>query len=850
MDPAFTAPPPASLARGYVPPAGVFDELLDPSGAVRPAWQPLVAMLDDLGLTEREVRWETARRLVRRSGVTYNVYDDPRGAHRPWALDPIPFVVSPEEWAGLEAGLVQRARLLDAVLADAYGSQRLLDEGLLAPELLYANPAFLRPCVGVDVPGGRRIHLYAADLGRTPDGRWQVLAERTQVASGAGYALANRLVLASALPEAFGALGVRRLARFFSDMRQGLRALAPQAGDDARIVVLTPGPLNETWFEHAFLARYLGFTLVQGGDLTVRAGGVYLKVLGGLRRVDVILRRLDDDFADPLELRSDSSLGVPGLLHAVRDGTVAVANSLGAGLAEMAALEPSLDAISRRLLGESLTLPGVPAQWCGTPAGRDAVLSRLGELVLKPAFPALGREPIFGRQLDAAAREALAERIRARPHEWVGQEEIALSTTPGVRGGSFEPRRVSLRCYVTATPGGWTVMPGGLTRIAASGEALVLSMQRGAASKDTWVASSDHTDEFTLLAPPAEPVPLTRGGRDLPSRIADDLYWLGRYIERAAGTVRMLRAALTRVARRQSARVVPELPWVLRAIGDVTGAWPGALAGGVDLPFERPDAELLAFTLDPARPAGLRAILSAIVRTGLPARDRLPADAGRVLGGLERALTGRRPQHLRRPGELLERLDVLAVHLAALDGLVGEGITRAEGWRFLDMGRRLERAVCTATLLRSLLSALLPATIEGPALEAMLEIGDGAMTYRRRYLARVQPHAVLDLFLADGTNPRAVLFQLHALRRHVRRLPTDGDGVALSPAAQIVLAMSAAVRQADPLALCAPDDHGRRSALDTLLVQVLDGLYRLSEAVGHIWLSHAQLPHTVEGPRA
>ena len=532
--------PTEGLPHGYTVPAGLYDEMIS-AGAVRPHWRALIQGLDALGVGELTRRWEEARHLIRENGVTYNVYGDPRGMDRPWQLDPVPLLISSPEARSIESGLVQRARLLERILADLYGPQTILREGLLPPELVFGHPRFLRPCHGVAVPAGRHLILYAADIGRGPEGSVWVLGDRTQAPSGTGYALENRIVLSRMLPDLFRDCHVQRLALFFRAFRDAIKALAPHNRDNPRIVLLTPGPFNETYFEHAYLARYLGFTLVEGGDLTVRDSRVFLKVLGGLQPVDVIHRRLDDDFCDPLELRGDSFLGVPGLVQAVRAGNVAVANPLGSGLVETPALPTFLPALCRRLLGEELRLPSVPTWWCGDPAGLSHVLANLPRLVVKPTFVPARRDPIFGERLSAAERQALADRIRANPRAYVGQEQLPLSTAPVLAGDHLRPCRLVIRAYVSAKDDGFAVMPGGLTRVTASADAMVASMQSGGGSKDTWVLSSGPVSTFSLLSTVVRPVELSRGGSDLPSRAADNLYWLGRYGERAEGTVRLLR---------------------------------------------------------------------------------------------------------------------------------------------------------------------------------------------------------------------------------------------------------------------------------------------------------------------
>src|SRR5580704_12440352 len=491
---------PWRLLEGYEPVERVYDETLAADGQVRPHFEPLIRSLEALGRSELTSRWENARRAIRTNGVTYNVYGDPEGTNRSWELDMVPLVISSAEWSHLERALIQRARLLNLILADVYGPQRLLRQGLLPPALLFANPAFLRPCHGIAVPRDLRLHLHGVDLARSPDGQWCVLADRTQAPSGAGYALENRIVISRSLPEPFRDCRVQRLASFFRAQRDALMSLAPQQRDQPKVVLLTPGPYNETYFEHAYLARYLGFTLVEGGDLTVRDRRVFIKTVDGLEPVDVIFRRLDDSFCDPLELSGDSSLGVAGLVEAARAGNVTIANALGSGVIETAAIMPFLPALCRHLLGAELMLPSVATWWGGQPKELQYVLQHLDQLVVKRAFPTEAREPVFGRKLSDHEKSLLAAELRARPDHFVAQEQVPLSAAPVWHRHKMEPRPVVFRTYVAAGDS-YAVMPGGLTRVSSTHDVPIVSMQRGGGSKDTWVLSEGPVSAVTLLTP-------------------------------------------------------------------------------------------------------------------------------------------------------------------------------------------------------------------------------------------------------------------------------------------------------------------------------------------------------------
>src|SRR5580658_9296584 len=488
-----------------------YDELLDGSGAVRAHWRPLIDALASDGADAVRRGVELARRLVVENGVTYNVYADPQGRDRPWALDPLPILLTAAEWREIEAGVAQRAQLFDALLADLYGPQQLLADGVVPAELPFGHPNFLWPCHGI-ATGRNRLHVYAVDISRSADGRWWALADRTQTPSGPGYALENRQIVSRVFPDLLGDLGVRPRGGFFGALRENLLRHAPD-GEAPLAVVLTPGSFNETYFEHAYLARQLGLPLVEGHDLTVRGDYVCLKTLGGLRRVHAIFRRLDDDFCDPVELRADSALGVPGLIAVVRAGNVVLGNALGSGVLESAAWMGFMPAAAQRLLGEKLRLPSVATWWCGEPLALEYVRENLERLVVKPAYPNQKFEPVFGRNLDAKQRAELSERVRAKPHAYVAQERLAFSQAPVWRGAGtsapgqsgFAARALGIRVYAIATPEGYRVMPGGLARFASDAHAEIVSMQRGGGSKDIWVlCDSDEAAEETTA--PIAPV--------------------------------------------------------------------------------------------------------------------------------------------------------------------------------------------------------------------------------------------------------------------------------------------------------------------------------------------------------
>jgi uncharacterized circularly permuted ATP-grasp superfamily protein/uncharacterized alpha-E superfamily protein len=753
----------------YQPPlryGSAYDEMSADGVTPRPHWTHLMESLRAIGSEELGRRWARAERRIHENGITYNVYGDPLGASRAWQIDIVPFLIPADEWRYIEAGIIQRAQLLNLLLEDFYGSQNLIARGHFPAELLYANPAFLRPLVGVRVPAHSYLHMLAVDLARSPDGQWWVLADRTQAPSGSGYALENRTIVSDVLPDLFRTSNVLRLASFFRAQREALTKLAQS--DNPRIVLLTPGPLNETYFEHSYIARYLGFTLVEGADLTVRRRRVYLKTVDGLEKVDVILRRVDDSFCDPLELRGESLLGVPGLVDAVVAGTVKVANALGSGLIETAAIMPFLPGLATQLLGEKLKLPSVATWWCGQPYALDWVLDHLDSVVVKPAFPSRGMEPVFGAEIPSAEKGKFVDQLRARPHEYVAQEQVALSTAPVWDNARLNSRSIVLRTYVLNTGSGWVAIPGGLVRVAEA-EGSVVSMQRGGHSKDAWVLWDSPVDTFSLLRPRNEPVELHRVSRVVPSRVADNCFWLGRYVERAENIARILRALIPRVRRAEESEFgcLIRLHSCLQSRHSKLPKAKHRRPTSADL-----EQEMTSLLTDAKRSDSLAATLREISRIGGNIRERLSADMMYLLGQLRDSIQpGRNTSFLEYPAMLTDCLELLS----AFSGMERENINRGLGWLFMTTGRRLERAIYLARQLREITTPL--AEQDWSLLECLLEVADSSMTYRTRYYTTVQPLAVMDVLMADETNPRSLDFQLshladlyHKLPRH---LPVD-----------------------------------------------------------------------------
>jgi uncharacterized circularly permuted ATP-grasp superfamily protein/uncharacterized alpha-E superfamily protein len=783
------------------------------------------------------------RRRITEQEVTFNILGVPEGTNRPWQLDAIPLVVARAEWEDLCVGLCQRARLLNAVIADCYGDQRLLREGLLPAQLVLGHPDFLRACHGWRPVGGERLYLYAVDIGRDASGRFAIYSDRTQAPTGTGYALENRLVMGRALTDLFREYNVERIATFFTKVRRVVESLTPKShGHQPRVLLLSAGALDESSFEHAYLARYLGYELVEGRDLTVRDQVVYLKTLSGLRQVDVLLRRVPDAWCDPLLLREDSTQGVAGLVSAAAAGNVALANPLGSVVAETPALKAYLPGLCRHLLDEDLKLDSIETHWCGDPRSLSLVLSALDDFILKPAFGDRRGEPFVPANLDREHKAALVDRVRARPGDYVAERWPGLSSVPVLEGGAVTSGNVAWRAFLCRDGEDYDVMPGGLARINEAPDGVFLAIGSGAASKDVWIPSVDGAVQRPLPSMPDHRVELRRGGLDLPSRLLDDIYWLGRYVERCDGMARLARAGFER----SGSEAGPEAPVALAAIFDAlhrVGVSPSATP---DKPVDRPadpdlspaESLLLGVLFDNNAPHNLRAILHTLHQLTLSVRSRLSRDAWHVLRRLTTALDSVKSDETRLD-VAIDALNQILITLAAVSGTTLDNMVRGHAWVFLDMGRRVERCALTLTLLQ----ALLPPGASRVHMEALLEIADSLLTYRARYLSSLQVAPVVDLLLTDDTNPRSVAFQVAALMDHLKRLP-DRSAVVRSSAERSLIALQGKLLTADIEQVCAGDGSG----LVALLDESVDMIWQFSDEVGHTWFAHMSSSRAISPP--
>ena len=751
----------------YRPLPGVPDELIAPDGALRPLWQPLVHHLQSLtdeGLTRAIGR---ADQYLRDSGVFYRQYGSGESIERPWPLSHIPVLIDETDWAELTPALIQRANLLEKVMADLYGENRLVADGHLPASLVAGNPEWLRPLVGVRPASGHFLHFVAFEIGRGPDGRWWVLADRTQAPSGAGYALENRVATARAYTDVFAGLNVHRLAGFFRDFRDALLGLRGKR--DGRVAIMTPGPLNETYFEQAWIARYMGVSLVQGEDLIVADGRLMVRTVSGLRPLDVLWRRLDGSYADPLELDPTSRIGTPGLVAVLRQGGLTMVNSLGSGVLETRALMAFLPKLSLHLTGKKLAIPNIATWWCGGLPERAQVMTQRTRLVLSPAlgtglpFDRLGESTIAA----SLTPEELAQRLADHGPDLVAQEAVTLSTTPALVYGTIVPRPMSLRVFLARTPTGWQVMHGGFARIGASADPTALAMQRGGSAADLWIVSPDEVPTVSMASTPDTIYRRAPPGA-LPARAADNLFWLGRYVERTEGIIRLLRARHIRQAE----------------------------GGRAALPLQKQmDAVLNGYGVDGTvgLPPGLLETLGDAVATAGQVRDRFSPDGWSALNDLDK--TARRMASRVTPGDDAARaLSALLRKLAGFSGLVHENMYRFFGWRFLSIGRQLERA----NAMSGVLTAFADPKAAPGALDLCIELGDSVLTHRRRFSLGSSRQTVIDLLALDPMNPRSLRHLIDGLSEQVQALPGAATHGQLSDLGRAMLRCQVEIATATP----------------------------------------------------
>ena len=826
-----------TLSTTYKPEPSRYDEWFDPTGEVRPHCKTFHNQFLSLDNQKLNEIWNRAKRNLYENGIVYNIYNEDRDHLRPWLLDPVPMILSNQEWLFLQSGLRQRAQLLNQLAIDIYGPQQVVRDKRLPHEFIFANPGFIRSCSGFHPKRGIWLHRYATDLARLPDGSWVVLSDRTQTPAGSGYALENRIVLNRLYPSISQNRRIHRLAGFFKTFLESIVKLLPPARqEDPQIVILSQGPVHDSYFEHSYLAKYLGITLVEGADLTVRSDKVFIKTLEGLKPVDAIIRRINDWESDQLFCNVSSSLGVPGLVQAARAGHVLVVNAIGSGVLESPMLAPYLPELCRHFLAEDLILPTVQTWWCGTPDGLAYALDHLDSLIIKSAFPRLPFVTVSGDELTQLERAELIEKIKTKPYQFVVQDKVNMSTAPVWTGDHLEARSLILRMQaVTQSKGGFDVMAGGLTRVSSSFHGRSKTQDMVGAFKDTWIISEKDVEDVSMLSSSSDTIIIRRAPRNIPSRLADNLFWLSRYLERSEFALRSIRMLLSCLSDRNDNQ---DSVW-FNSLLDINHVLFNPSTPIEEMtPFDIDGVEAFAQKLifDSELDHSIAKNLESMRFLTWKVRDRISSDAWRILSQLENLTINANASQELSLVDIQDLLNQMLTCLAAFSGLEMESMTRAMGWRFLDMGRRIERMLNTMSVLKPALTSNKP--IEINTLLVWLELFDCSMTYRSRYVDDVQLGTVVDLVLIDETNPRSIGFQVAQLAAHIDALPNSQNRPLRTLEQRIALATQTKLRLFD-IDSMSNLRKGDFEPLVELLIFLDQEIVTLSDALSTAYFSHA-----------
>jgi len=835
---------PTLSSSWYPATAGHYDEAYNDLRLARPQWEYIVKSISALGTAGLQERFQKAQRILRDDGATYNLSAEPLDT-KVWALDPIPMVIGSEEWNDIEAGLIERSELFDLILKDIYGPRELIRQGIIPAEIIYGHPGFLRQCHDISLPGSHQLILHATDMVRDKNGNMCIIGDRTQAPSGAGYALENRTVLSRILPSLFRDSQVHRLSLFFQSLRLTLSHLASDRTDSPRIVILTPGAFSESYFEHTFLSNYLGFPLVQGSDLTVRNGHVWMKSLNGLSQVDVILRRVDDYYCDQVELKADSFLGVPGLLESARAGNVVIANPIGSGILETPALLKFLPAISRFFIGRELQLNSVKTWWCGSKADMSYVRDNLDNLIIKPAVRRPDRPSLYGHRLTKDQKVKIIKQIEAQPHNYVAQSYVPPSCLPSWQDDEIQARPSIFRTFTVSNQTAYNVMAGGLTRVGSNSESIVTN-HSGSFSKDTWIIASEPEKQMSLIGAQPNLTHEAAQQTNLPSRVIENLFWMGRYAERAEASMRLMRTVLVQL------NGIDPLPEKSRAIllsslSEQTGCLPGFTTQNLEL-LKNPDNELMSIIINGKRPGTIKSSLLSLLMCTEQVKEMLSADTRRIINDLRDNLNELDRAYARgMPSAPDETLDPLVTSLLALSGLNHESMLRGIGWKFQEIGRRTERSLQTATLISTALSTGVDELQQQQILESVLLSVEALISFRRRYRQRGDVSHGLDLIMVDETNPRSLFYQIDQLRKYIDDLPqtaSNQPGLSLEKRLIVKSLNDIQLAELDKLATVNPKTK-QRDQLVALMDELKDQLEQLTSIISTKYFDHTAGPQQI-----
>lgn len=828
---------------GYSPSPNIYDEIFEPTHKIRTPWKRLATQLEKISEAEMKHRWKQIRHMTHQNGIAYSAYGDPSTREKHLQLDPLPHLISQEDWHEIEAALFQRARLLNLLLEDLYGERKLFADEVLPTDVLFKHPHYNLPYHGLPTPGGKHLHFYAAEVIRSPQGTWWVKTDRTDSPGGSGFALENRIAISRAFPHSFRNCNVQRLAPFFIALRNNLASLAKTNVENPHIALLSAGAGSNGYFEDSFLARYLGFTLVESNDLVVRSGRVMLKTLAGLVTIDVLFRRDQGNSVDPLELGGGAK-GIPGILQVIRDGNVVVANAPGSGLVESPVFMAFMPRICHALLGTDLKMPGVATWWGGEATSLELILDRIDEVHLIPAYRERSltdlRPTSHANQSKYLKPESMThdERInliRNNPAHWVAQEKIARSTTAVWENGKLVPGHISMRAFITATKESAASLPGGMVRISTTPYESRRNPFEGGGTKDAWVLADKPVEPTSLLKNKGDSLAIIRSRGFIPSRLADNLCWLGRYLERADASARLLRAVAARLTGEAAPEDLPELPALIRAL---------ALSGQVDAGYAIHDfskklppieSTLAQNALNQTDSDSLRFQVDQIVALAGTVRDRLSVDAWRIVQEMSSSFNSNDPKNCDLV-DLLDTIETLVVSLAAFSGFVSECMTRTYAFSFLNIGRRLEHALQIISLIKNCFAG--NQNVAPELTEAILDVAESGLTYRARYFANLQLPAVLDLIIIDESNPRSLAYQIRKLLANLETLPGNMDEPRTDDL-RLAIESQQSIRSTDIFKVCSHDENGAHPRLMELLDVNEQRLLEISTAISNRFFVHS-----------
>jgi uncharacterized circularly permuted ATP-grasp superfamily protein/uncharacterized alpha-E superfamily protein len=809
------------------------DEMFDEKKNIRPHWKTLKDNLEKIGLDQLRFKQKEIDWRLEDNGVTYNVYNDPGGLNRPWKLDPIPLIIEEDQWKAVERGLKQRCKLFNLLLQDIYGEQKTIKDGIIPMEVIYAHGGFMREMHGMKIP----LVIYAADMARGPDGKIWVVNDRTQAPSGIGYAIENRLTMNSAMQDLYEGISVKRLYDFFETFKLIFKSDSAGHNIEPLNVLLSPGPHNETYFEHAYLSSFLGLTLVQGQDLLAKNGAVWLKSLKGLRRVDTVLRRVDETYCDPLELRQDSQLGVAGLVQSIRSGGVKMFNPLGSGVLENVGLNPFMPHLARYFLDEDLILPQIATWWCGQAKEQKFVLDNIDRLIIK-TIDRIGEKHTFvGKNLTKIELKSLRQEILEQPHRYVGQEEVEFASCPTLVKDSIEPRKVVIRAYTIAQNDEYTLMPGALVRVGMSNDSLMVSNQFGGSSKDLWVLGESKT---VPLNPMFKSQSITESSlENIPSLRAENLFWLGRYLTRSILTARMIRTTLkymTNASRYDQVSNRQTQEMLTKALTHVTMTYPGFLNDEKKVvAFD----EIASVTLNGMRVGSLAQIIGMLSNANTYAKNLLPLEASRIYERLSREWNQFCSEIKPSPRLMIHNMDKLLMQLMAYKELIQESLFADQGSVLYEIGARIERAQLLISKARALLIPVHDVVSEYEILETLLTTCESLNAYRARYRTSYEIHNVIEFLLLDTHFPKSLISEIEGLMKLFPQLPKFKNAIYLSRYEEPVFEAFSMMRLSKIDILCSvQSDEYIRGELETLLSGLSTRLLLASGELSKTYFAH------------